>query len=102
MGGSAEIGTLFGFVNPYELLDDPLLNYAKSPFLVRWMGWKNCFGWFFCHPPDYLSFFFVQNAINNYKPFTVHVIQFLSKSTKYVKNSVYNNYVFQYHDLDTS
>ncbi len=31
MGGIAEIRTLFGFVNPYELLNDPLVNNQKGP-----------------------------------------------------------------------
>ncbi len=30
MGGSAEIRTLFGYVNPYELLDDPLQCQVQS------------------------------------------------------------------------
>ena len=32
LGGSAVIRTLFGFVNPYEILDDPLIKKINTEF----------------------------------------------------------------------
>ncbi len=34
MGGSAEIRMFFGFVNPYELLDDPLAEIWERETVV--------------------------------------------------------------------